>query len=140
MASFVYNAAKKGLGDGSIDWDTDSFKVAFLTSSHTPDTDNDVYFSDLDNEVSGGGYTTGGYSLANNSVSIDNTNDRAKYDADDVSATGLTTTFRYLVVYKNTGTPATSPLVCMVDLGSDYALTNGTMDITWNTAGVFTLN
>lgn len=140
MASFVYNSGKVKLGDGSIDWDTDTIKVSLHTSTYSPDVDNDVFFSDTSNELSGGGYTSGGNTLDNCAVTQDNTNDRAIYDADDETFAAFTGTFRYLVVYKDTGVAATSPLICVIDLGSDETITNGSYDITWSAGGVFNLN
>jgi len=140
MANFIYNAAKVSLGKEEIDWVNDTVKVAMTTSTYTPDKDTDVYFSDITNEVSGTGYTAGGFTLANKTVTQDNTNDRAVYDADDISESPVTiAAYRYLVVYQSTGVDSTSRLLCLIDLGSDQTVDNDILDITWTASGVFYL-
>lgn len=141
MASFTYNAAKVSLGKAEIDWVNDTIKVALLTSAHTPDQDADVYFSDVvAEEFSGGSYTAGGITLASKTATQDNTNNRAVFDAADGQFTGITGTFRYAVVYKSTGSNATSRLIRLIDLsGGNTTLTNGTYDLVWPASGVFNL-
>jgi len=141
MASFIYNSAKGKLGDGSIDWNTDTIKMALVTSSYTPDQDAHDFFNDVTNEIGASGtYSTGGVTLTC-SVTIDNTNNRAIYDAADVSITSFTGTFRYGIIYKSTGVSSTSPLIAVIDFtGSNITTTVGTFDVTWSTGGVFNLS
>lgn len=138
MAANVYNSAKAKLGNGSIDWDTDTIKVALFTSSYVPNIDTDVFFSDISaNEVTGTGYTAGGNTLAGASVTVDNTNDRAVYDANDPSWPASTITFRTAVYYKSTGTPSTSALVAYDTQAQDYTSSAGTLGLTLAVTGVF---
>ena len=141
MASFIYNSAKGKLGDGSIDWNTDTIKMALVTSTYTPDQDAHDFFNDVTNEIGASGtYSTGGVTLTC-SVTIDNTNNRAIYDAADVSITSFTGTLRYGIIYKSTGVSSTSPLIAVIDFtGSDITTTIGTFDVTWSTGGVFNLS
>lgn len=141
MASFVYNTGKKSLGNGGdIDWVNDDIYVALLTSSYTPDKDNHQYFSDVSaDEASGTGYTSEGFLLTNTAINIDNTNDRAEYDADDISESGLTITYRYYCVFKNTGTPSTSRLIALIDTGSDQVIDASTLSVAWSADGIFYL-
>lgn len=140
MASFVYNSAKTSLGKAEIDWVNDTIKVALTTSSYTPNQDSHTYFSDVTNEVSGTGYTAGGFTLASKTATQDNTNNRCVYDAADVSASGVSiSAYRYLVVYKSTGVSSTSRLICLIDLASDQTVDNQILDITWSASGVFYL-
>lgn len=141
MASAAYNSGKVKLGDGSIDWDTDTIKMALVTTSYTPDIDSHDFWDDVSaNEVgASGSYSAGGVTLTA-SVTQDNTNDRAIYDANDVTITGFTGTFRYAVVYKSTGIASTSALICYIDItGSNNQVINGTISLTVNAAGVFNL-
>jgi len=138
----VYNAAKKSLFDQnpSIDLDTDTIKVALLANTYTPDIDAHTFFSDVSaDEISGTGYTAGGETLANATVTQDNTNDRAAFDADDVVWANATVTARYAVIYKDTGTPSTSPLIAYIDFGSDKSSSAADFTIQWNADGIFTL-
>jgi len=139
MADVVYNNFKKNIMNGSIDLDTDTIKVALVTSSYTPDEDSDEYFDDVTNEVSGTGYTAGGATLASAAVTADTTDDEGVFDADDVSWTSSTITARGAVLYKSTGTPSTSPLIAYLDFGEDKVSTSGTFQITWNAEGILNL-
>lgn len=140
MADVIYNSFKKKIMDGSIDLDTDTIKVALVTSSYTPDQDVHDFFDDVTNEVSGTGYTAGGASLANKSVTADNTDNEGVFDADDVSWTTSTITARGAVLYKSTGTASTSALIAYLDFGADKISTDGTFTIAWNAEGIINLN
>lgn len=140
MANAVYNSFKKHIQNGDIDLDTDTIKVALVDSTYTPDIDNHEYFSDITGEVSGTGYTAGGATLSNTSVTQDNTNDRGVFDADDVTWTSSSITARGAVIYKSTGTASTSPLICYKDFGSDKTSSNGDFKITWSSDGILYLS
>jgi len=115
MANVIYNSFKQKIMDGSIDLENDTIKVALVTSSYTPDQDNHEDFADITNEVSG---TEG------------------VFDADDVTWSNSTITARGAVVYKDSGTPATSWLICYIDFGSDYSSVAGDFKIAWNSEGI----
>ena len=139
MASALYNSFKKKIMDGSIDLDTDTIKVALTTSTYSPSIDNHTWFSDITNEVTGVSYSAGGVALANKSVTIDNTNDWAYWDADDTSWTTATITARYAIIYKSTGVAATSPLIGYIDFATDKLADGGTFLITWSATGIIKL-
>lgn len=140
MASALYNAFKKKLLDGSnINLATDTIKVALCTSSYVPNIDSHANFSDITNEVSGTGYTAGGATLGSQTVTQDNTNDDAAFDAADTTWPSSTITARFAVIYKSTGTPSTSPLIGYVDFGADKATNGDTFDIQWDAAGILKL-
>ena len=136
MANVIYNSFKQKIMDGSIDLDTDTIKVALVTSSYTPDQDSHEDFADITNEVSGTGYTAGGATLSNVSITKDNTDTEGVFDADDVTWSNSTITARGAVVYKDSGTPATSWLICYIDFGSDYSSVAGDFKIAWNSEGI----
>lgn len=140
MADVIYNNFKKLIMNGGIDLDTDTIKVALVTSAYTPDQDVHDFFDDVTNEVTGTGYTAGGSSLANKAVTADNTDNEGVFDADDVAWTTSTITARGAVIYKSTGTASTSALICYLDFGSDKISTAGTFTISWNAEGILNLN
>lgn len=137
MASVVYNAAKANLLNGGIDLDTDTIKVALVTSSYTPDIDTHEDFADVTNEVSGTGYTAGGATLGTVTVTKNTTDDRGVFDAADVTWSSSTITARGAVIYKSTGVAGTSLLLCYVDFGSDKTSSNGNFTIQWSADGIF---
>lgn len=140
MADIIFNNFKKLIMNGSIDLDTDTIKVALVTSSYTPDQDTHDFFDDVTNEVVGTGYTAGGAALANKTVTADNTDNEGVFDADDVSWTTSTITARAAVLYKSTGTASTSALICYIDFGANKISTAGTFTIAWNAEGILNLN
>jgi hypothetical protein len=122
-----------------VDWDTDTIKVALVTSSYTPNQDTHDYWDDVSaNEISGTGYSAGGATLANKTVGYTAGTNVTKFDGDDVSWTSSTLTARYAVVYLSTGTPSTSPLIAYVDFATDQSSSSGTFTITWSASGIFT--
>ena len=122
-----------------VDFDTDTIKVALLSSSYTPNQDTDEYFDDVStHEVSGTGYTAGGNTLASKTVGYTAGTNVTKFDAADVTWTSSTITARYAVVYVATGTASTSALIGYVDFGSDQSSSSGTFSIVWDAAGIFT--
>jgi hypothetical protein len=120
-----------------VDFDTDTIKVALLSSSYTPDQDAHDYFNDVSTyEVSGTGYTAGGNTLASKTATYDSANNVIVLDAADTTWASSTITARYAVVYDATGTSSTSALIGYVDFGSDQSSTNGNFTITWDSTGI----
>jgi len=140
MADVIYNSFKRDIMNGGIDLDTDTIKVALVTSTYTPDQDVHDNFDDVTNEVSGSGYTAGGATLASAAVTVDNTDNEGVFDAADTSWTTSTITARGAVVYKSTGVASTSKLICYFDFVSDKASSAGTFAISWNAEGILNLN
>lgn len=137
MTNLLYNGFKKNIQNGGIDLDSDTIKLALLTSAYTPDIDAHVNFSDVSaNEVSGTGYAAGGASLANKTVTQDNTGNAGVFDADDVSWPGSTITARYGILYKSTGTPSTSPLIGYIDFVTNKISTGDTFTVQWDATGI----
>jgi hypothetical protein len=140
MASLVYNSFKRDIMNGGIDLDTDTIKVALVTSSYSPNIDTHDNFDDVTNEVSGTGYIAGGATLGSVTLTADTTNDRGVFDAADTSWATSTITARGAVIYKSTGVSSTSKLIAYVDFGSDITSTASTFSITWNASGIITLS
>jgi len=140
MASFIYTTFLRKAYDGSdIDLANDTIKVALTTSSYTPNQDSHDFFNDITNEISGTGYTAGGATLGSKTWTQDDANNRVVFDSADASWSTSTLTARYAVIYKDTGTPATSPLIALIDLAEDKSTNASTFQITWNADGIFRL-
>lgn len=134
----LYTKFPAKLANAEIDFDTDTIKVALVTSSYTPDQDAHDYWDDVSaNEASGTGYTAGGATLGSKTVTQDSATNKQTFDAADVSWTSSTVTARYAVIYKSTGTASTSPLIGYVDFGSNQSSSSGTFSIAWNASGIF---
>ncbi len=130
MASSItaYDHLWKLLLTGGIDLDTDTLKVALVTSSYTPSLAHDEWADVSANEVAtGDGYTTGGVTLSNPVVT------NSTIDYNDLTWTALTKTFRYAVCYKSgSGGGITNPLLFyilldttpsdVISVGSNYSI------------------
>jgi len=139
MANVVYNYTKAELLRGHIALDSDTIKVALVTSSYSPDIDTHENFDDITNEVSGTGYTAGGAALANKAVTKDTTDDEGVFDADDLTWSSASITARGAILYKDTGTPATSQLLAYIDFAEDKSASGGDFVIQWNAEGILNL-
>lgn len=129
MAEGDTNFYNHGLGQ-ALDWVNDNFSVALMDGTYTPDIDADENWDDISaNEISATNYTAGGQALSGKAITIDDTNDQAEYDCDNPSWSSLgPATIGYAVIYRDTGTPSTSWLLCYIEIatnsnGGDYTIT-----------------
>lgn len=125
VTSKVYGLAQQGFATQEIKFDTDSLKAMLCTSLYVPDQDTHRYKSSVTNEIAGTGYTAGGMALTGKTVTYDAATNTVRLDCDDVTWTNSTLTARIAVFYKDTGTAATSPLLCWWDFGSDQTSSAG---------------
>lgn len=137
----VYANAAKHLDD-DVDWASDTIKVSAHSSSYTPNQGTHEFFSSVTNELTtANGYTAGGATLGTKSRTVDTTTRRTRYKAAPTVWTpgaAETLTIRYLVIRKDTGSAATSPVLAYVDLGADVSATNAAWTATWDaTDGCF---
>ncbi len=133
----LYNEFKFRLLNGSYNLANgqDTIKVCLVTG-HSPDIDaHDDYADVSGDEESGTGYSAGGETLANQATSEDTTNDRGKFDGDDVTWSGL-----------DVGTP--SHAIMYDDTVSDYliaywelttASNGGDYTLQWHANGIILL-
>jgi hypothetical protein len=137
MSSALYANAKALLLAGSLDWLTDTYKVALVTTSgggsYAVNLAADQYLSAIPggaivatSSALAGKATTGGAALAaTNTV----------FTALSGGVVGA------LVVFKDTGVPSTSPLVAYIDTatGLPFTPTGSDLTIAWDAVnGVFT--
>ncbi len=135
----VYNEFLYQLLSQSIDLANDTIEVALVAPTYTPDKDH-VYWGDIDaNEVTGTGYT-GSITLENVVITKQDAFDNTKISADDVTWASVSVTARYAVVFKDSGDPATSPLILAYDFTTDQTSINGNFSIQWSDNGVATLS
>lgn len=141
----VLNIAKQKLINGVHDIDTHTFKMALTTSSQALDAtfagaSTDARYADLTAQVANGnGYTTGGKTLT---MALSRTGGVVTVDCDDQSWTAATFTAKYAVIYNDTD--ANKSILGFVDLettsGTGLSPSNGTLAITINASGLFTLS
>jgi hypothetical protein len=133
MASLIYNRALELLARGSIDFDTDAFKVMLTTSSYAEDKDAHDFRNDVTNEVSGTGYTAGGKTVTV-SVALDTATDRVNITLGGTNWPTATITARKAVYYKDRGGAASADeLVAVNDFGADVTSTADTFTLAAST-------
>lgn len=122
-----------------IDFDTDTIKVMLVTNTYVPSATGHAAKNSVTNEVSGTNYTAGGATLS--SVTLVDSAGTITFDAADVtwaqSGTGFSTA-RHAVIYKDTGTAATSTLIGWIDFGADKGNVAGDLVLQFNASGIFT--
>jgi hypothetical protein len=133
MASLLFDSMLYDLAKGSIDFDTDTFKVMLVTNAYSPNKGTHAKRSDVTNEVSGTGYTAGG-AATTVTVTNDTTNHRTDIAFSNPSWANSTITARAAVIYKSRGGASSADeLVGYCDFGADVASNNGTFQVTFNT-------
>lgn len=128
MATKWYGKAAEAVASKKINLTSDTFKVMLVSSSYTPNQDTHTTKSDVTGEMTGTGYTAGGVTLTGLTLTQSTSENKWTWDADDVTWTGLTGSFRYAVIYDDTD--ASKPLVGYADLG-DQTATAQDVTIKW---------
>lgn len=117
MASFLSDKFRELLESSDIDWNGSTIKVMALTATASPSASTDEFIDDVSgDEISASaGYSAGGWSLASKTTTT--TGNKVVLDAADISEATATFTnaAAYFVIYKDTGTPATSPILAVID-------------------------
>lgn len=137
MASGLYDSFKEALlsQNPSIDLDTDTIKARLVNigTDYTFDAANHDFINDVtayngttDQTLSNKTVTDGTFdntaTITFSSVNIDGSK-----DADAV------------VIYKDTGTATTSPLVCYLEFAASVTPNGGDIIVDWNASGLFAL-
>lgn len=140
MANSFYNAFLNGiLGAHAtrVDLDADAIKI-FLgdagAAAGAPDAANDDFYDDTSSGLIGTAYTLGAKTVGVLAVGVfDNTVDPAPAFT---AVSGATV--EYLCLFKDTGTPSTSNLICFWDTATGLPLTpnGGDVNLTFNASGI----
>lgn len=143
MASFVYNEAKRAVAAGELDLNAHDMRVALLMTNTTADTQNDgiVTVGDLStlDEMDGTNYSSPGKALANEAVNKDDPNDRAEFDADDVTWTALGNGTRQIagaLLYKFVTNITSSLPVAWIEFSSSTNPGGADFTLQWNSEGI----
>jgi hypothetical protein len=129
-----YGPVTLALPKGEVDLDTATVKVMLLNSTYVPDLDAHEFKSQLTGEITGTGYTAGGATLGTVTSVYDAVINQGQFKATDVTWANLSATFRYAVVYIDTGTATTSRLLELIDFGEDQTVTGETL-LRWSPTG-----
>lgn len=126
MANTLYDFARQRFLEAQINWMTDTIKVVLVsTSAYTPQTGVHQYLSD----ISGSARVTTPVTLASKATT------GGAADASDATFTSVSgATINAIVIYRDTGTESTSPLIAYIDTATGLPLTpnGGDVIITWD--------
>lgn len=148
MANFVYNVAKKQLLDGDLDFNApNDIRILLLELATDENPDDDTVAAVLaragTTELTSTGYAR--QALAGETTSLDDPNDRAEFDANDVTFSAVSqaaaeTVVGWLVFKFITDDNGSIPII-FVDTATGLPLTpNGSdITITWNAEGILQL-
>jgi len=118
---------------GSIDFDTDSFKMLLVTSA-LDETAKDTFDfrNDIVNEVANGnGYATGGNAVTLTVAAVDTANNDVEITASAVSWAASTIAAAGAVIYKSRGGASSADeVICFLDFGATISSTSGTFTVT----------
>jgi hypothetical protein len=131
----LYGKARESLWAGTINWVGGSVKAMACTASYTPDQDVHKFKSDVTNETSGTGYTAGGLTVTTKTAVYDGSTNTIVLDCDDTIWNSSSISLRYVVLYVDTGTASTSPLIGYVDQGSTLTSISGPIGVVWDATG-----
>jgi len=142
MADIIYNKAKAQIFSGDMDLDADTFKVALLEASGDQDPDDATVQAVLarggTTELTSSGYSR--QTLTSLAVNQDDTNDRAEWDAADVTFSSVSQASSEQVVgylvYKEVNDDSDSIPILLVDSISAITPNGSDIKITWNAEGI----
>lgn len=143
----MFASAKKGFFNGTIDFDTDTLRMALVKSTWTPNLNTNAAWADISaNETtSGNGYTTGGQAITGTVNEASGTTTLSATADSSWTAAGGSVVSRYAVIYKvGAANGITNPLVgyCLLDVTpADITVTDGNTFIVQRPAsGFFTMS
>jgi len=146
MASAIPNSAKVGLMNGTIDLDTNDIRARLCMNTTTCDTEVDAINTLVNYTLIDVANATGyaDVALTSEVVAADNANDRAEFDAADVSFAGLsgnaTRDYQGVLIYKYVdGTNTNDIPIAFIDFTADIPATATQVDIPWSIEGILQL-
>lgn len=127
MANALYGKGREAFLNGDIDWAVDTIKAILVdTGAYTVAIDTHDFLDD----IPGGAIIGTAQTLAGKTSTL------GVADANDISFTGLVgaPTIEALVIYKDTGSSATSPLIAYIDTATGLPVSAGAtqVDVAWD--------
>lgn len=126
MANTLYDAARKRFLEAQINWTSDTIKVILVdTGAYSPQTSVHEYLSD----ISSSARITPAVTLTSKSTV------GGAADGADITFTSVTgPSIEAIIIFKDTGSEATSPLIAYIDTATGLPITpnGGDIIITWD--------
>lgn len=132
MANALYPKAKEKFLDAVIDMPTDTIKIALIDTGVYTYNSADEFYSAASAAQVGTPVTLASKTITN-----------GVFDAADVTFTSVTgSSVEALIIYKDTGSAATSPLIMYIDVaasGLPVTPNGNNIDVQFNASGIFAL-
>lgn len=126
MANRMYDLGRQAFLEGRIAWITDNIKCVLVdAAAYTVNTAAHQYLADIPTAAR---ISTSG-NMAGKTTAL------GVADADDITFSNVTgPTAEYLVIYKDTGDAATSPLIHFMDTATGLPVipNGGSISVTWD--------
>ena len=126
MANTLYDSARKGYLEGQFNWLSDTVKVLLVsTSAYTVNAGTHKFLSD----ISGSARIAGPVTLTAKATT------GGAADAADVTFSAVSgASIEAIVIYVDTGTESTSPLIAYIDTATGLPITpnGGDIIVTWD--------
>lgn len=125
MANLLYDKARQRFLEGQINWLTDTIKVYLIDNPTYSYVSTHEFLSD----VAVSSRVAGPVTLTNKSTV------GGAADANDVTFTSVSgSQLEYILIYKDTGTENTSPLIALIDTANGLPITpnGGDIIVTWD--------
>ena len=128
MANTLYDKARQRFLEGQINWNTDTIKAMLIdTGAYTANFSSHEFLSDVGTSARISG--TVGLTLTGKATT------GGAADAGDVTFTSVSgPSIEAILLYKDTGTESTSPLIAFIDTGTGLPITpnGGDIIVTWD--------
>lgn len=142
MASVIYNEFLRANAAGEIDLNADDIRAILVMTNTTADTDNDavVFVDDIGtlDECDDNGYSR--QALGSEAVNKDDANDRAEFDATDLSFSldgDGTRDIQGILLYKHVTNDADSPVIAFIEPSNQPISSGATqIDVPWDAEGI----
>ena len=126
ISNSLFDKGRQKFLEGSIAWLTDDIKAALIDAAdYTVNLGTDEFLSDV----------AGGAIVSTSANFSGKTSTGGVADADDIAFTLVTgDQSEALIIYKDTGSAATSPLIAYIDsaTGLPFTPTGGSIDVGWS--------
>lgn len=126
MANALFDKARQRFLEGQFNWNTDTIKAVLVdTGTYTPNLSAHEFLSDIST----------GARVAMSGAFTGKTTTGGAADANDITYTSVTgPSIEAIVIFKDTGTDSTSPLIAYIDTATGLPITpnGGDIIVTWD--------
>ena len=126
MANALFDKARQRFLEGQFNWNTDTIKAVLIdTGTYTVNLSAHEFLSDVGS----------GSRIATSGAFTGKVTTGGAADANDVTFTSVTgASIEAIVLYKDTGTDSTSPLIAFIDTATGLPITpnGGDIIVTWD--------